>query len=177
MDTKYLSEYDFPFLPAIDFYSEWIKVRAAAKKYPWSNYHGYFDNELTWLRYCSSMRIANTSWSVCQWKNKDYLDQVYRSRYWLSQLEFTKTLNRRQSSYGYKHGAENWWRRAQEGLKLSPVRSSYVSNGCLIMAALTLGLNFSNQWGGHCLLNVAFPINQKSLKRLLRDFSDLYYPN
>jgi hypothetical protein len=177
MATKYLSEYGFPFLPTIDFYSEWKKVQAAAKKHPWSNYHGYFDSKLSWLKYCSSMQIANTAWSVHQWKNKDFLDQVYRSRYWLSQCEFIKTLNRRHSSYGYKHGAENWWGRVQKTFELSPVRSSYISNGCLIMAALTLGLNFSNRWGGQCSLNVALPIGEKSLKHLKRDFTDVFYPN
>jgi hypothetical protein len=44
------------------------------------------------------------------------------------------------------------------------------------MAALTLGLNFSNQWEGHSSLNVALPIGEKSLKHFQRDLSDLYYP-
>lgn len=176
MSINYLSEYDFPFLPAIDFYSEWKKVQAVAKRHPWLNYHGYFDSKLSWLGYCRSMRIADTTWTRHQWKKKDYLDQIYRSRYWLSQCEFTKTLNRRQSSYAYKHGVENWWRRTQEKLELSPVRSCYVSNGCLIMAALTLGLNFSHKWGDDYSLNVALPISQKSLKHLQRDFTDLFYP-
>jgi hypothetical protein len=30
------------------------------------------------------------------------------------------------------------------------------------MAALTLGLNFSNQWEGHSSLNVALPIGEKA---------------
>src|SRR5919199_5860204 len=70
---------------------------------------------------------------------------------WLQQLISVKTLNKKHSSYGYKHVVENW-------------SNVYISNGAFIAAALAAG------W--HCEItnpnspNVYLAMSERSLKAI-----------
>ena len=61
-------------------------------------------------------------------------DQIDRSKQWLQLCGTVKTVNRKQSSYGLKHGAERWWQAkgADHG--------GYICNGTLLMAAIQIGM-------------------------------------
>jgi hypothetical protein len=112
--SKLLSEYDFPFLLGIDFESEWKRVLTVVEKHPWLTVDGYFQNEQQYRRYKIRMGPAASEfklWQIENWNDKYYLDQIYRSRYWLSQIDSIKSFNYRHTSYGLKHACENWWGR------------------------------------------------------------------
>ena len=168
---EFLSEYDFPFLLGIDFESEWKRVLTVVEKHPWLTVDGYFQNEQQYRRYKVRMGTAASEfklWQIENWNDKYYLDQIYRSRYWLSQIDSIKSFNYRHTSYGLKHACENWWGRKQSKFGIQDT-GSYVANGCLIVAALILGWKFTDTYQGLRSLNVYFPISEKSLKRLKRD--------
>lgn len=178
---KLLSENDFPFLPSINFESEWEKTSVVANQHPWLTFAGYFRNEDQQKEYefqMSPMRgfkvyqewlKVREVWEPSKWNDKYYLDQIYRSRYWLSQLETTKTFNRNHSSYGLKHYCEDWWGQMAGKFNAETSVGSYICNGSLIVAALSLGWKFSDMYKGHRSLNVDFPIGEKSLKRLTQE--------
>ena len=65
---------------------------------------------------------------------REALDQVAASADWLAQQKVTKTVRRKNASYGYKHRVEEWFaaRRAPQ----------YVSNGSFIAAAVGRGLTY-----------------------------------
>jgi hypothetical protein len=108
-------------------------------------------------------------WQIKNWNDKYYLDQIYRSRYWLSQIDSIKSFNYRHTSYGLKHACENWW--GIENSKLGMTGTgSYVANGCLIVAALILEWKFTDIYKGHRSLSVYFQISEKSLKLLKPDY-------
>lgn len=69
---------------------------------------------------------------------------------WLQQLEPTKTINRRHSSYGLKHFVE-------------VATGYYISNGAFIVAAIHCCFPYKIQVGRP---NVLFGISERSLKRL-----------
>jgi hypothetical protein len=169
---KILSEYDFPFLLGIDLESEWKRVLTVVEKHPWLTVDGYFQNEQQYRRYQISMGTAASEvelWRIENWNDKYYLDEIYRSRYWLSQIDCIKSFNYRHTSYGLKHACENWW--GVEKSKLGIEDSvSYVANGCLIVAALILEWKFTDTYQGERSLNVHFPISEKSLKLLKPDY-------
>ena len=66
---------------------------------------------------------------------------------WLADKEKTKTINRRHSSYGLKHLAED--------------EIGYVTNGAFIAAAIFLGFPHELEPGS---INPSFEISEKSLK-------------
>ena len=168
---KLLSEYDFPFLLGIDFESEWKRVLTVVEKHPWLTVDGYFQNEQQYRRYKIRMGTAASEfklWQIENWNNKYYLDEIYRSRYWLSQIDSIKSFNYRHTSYGLKHACENWWGVEKSKLGIQDT-GSYVANGCLIVAALILEWKFTDTYQGYRSLNVYFPISEKSLKRLKAD--------
>lgn len=165
---RYLSECEFDFLPAIDFEVEREAVKPIVKQHPWLCWQGYFRSEREYLS-CIARRQATHN--VDHWNDKQYLDQVYRSKHWLGLLTPTRNLNRRHDSYGLKHFCENWWQpEAYERYRSFPsycVESSYVSNGSLILAAILLGWEFSDTHQGRILRpNVCFPFSEKSLRLL-----------
>ena len=168
---EFLSEYDFPFLLGIDFELEWKRVLTVVEKHPWLTVEGYFQNEQRYRRYQIRMGTAASEfklWQIENWNDKYYLDQIYRSRYWLSQIDSIKSFNYRHTSYGLKHACEYWWGRKQSKFGIKDT-GAYVANGSLIVAALILEWKFTNTYQGHRSLNVYFPISEKSLKRLKRD--------
>jgi hypothetical protein len=175
-----LSEYDFPFLPSINFESEWEKTSVVVNQHPWLNFSGYFRDESQQIEYeylMSSVRAgefknwlqAREAWEPNKWNDKYYLDQIYRSRYWLSQLETITTFNRNHSSYGLKHYCEDWWKQIAHKFNAKSRHGGYICNGSLIVAGLSLGWKFSDTYKRHRSLNVDFPISEKSLKRLTQE--------
>jgi hypothetical protein len=174
MLIRYLSECGFDFLPAIDYEAEWEVVKPIVTQHPWLCSQGYFRSE---SEYLSCVRRQATH-NVDRWNCKPYLDQVYRSKYWLGLLAPTRNLNRHHNSYGLKHFCEDWWKpEAYERYRSFPgycVERSYVSNGSLILAAILLGWEFSDTHRGRILRpNVYFPFSEKSL-RLLEPESYLF---
>ena len=165
----YLSECSFEFLPAIDFEVEWKAVESIVNRHPWLCWQGYFRSEKDYRRSITNLQSDRC---VDHWRDKRYLDQVYRAKCWLNLLKPSSRFNRRHTSYGLKHFCERWWRPY-----VSPLFSvcdgytsvsSYVSNGSLILAALSLGWDFSTtNEGRNACPNVYFPFSEKSL-RLLR---------
>lgn len=169
--SKLLSEYEFPFLAPIDFKSEWKRVLTVVKKHPWLTVDGYFQTEQQYRHYKIRMKSESSElnlWETKNWNHKYYLDQIYRSRYWLSQINSIKSFNYRHTSYGLKHACENWWHIELRKLDIQDA-GSYVANGCLIVAALILEWKFTDTYQGYRSLNVYFPISEKSLKLLEPD--------
>ena len=103
---RLLSECNFDFLPAIDFEVEWESVKPIARQHPWLCWQGYFRSE---SEYRSSIKARQATHNVDSWNNKQYLDQIYRSKYWLGLLAPTHKFNRLHDSYGLKHFCEDWW--------------------------------------------------------------------
>lgn len=165
-NVMYLSECIFDFLPAIDFEFEWESVKPIASKHPWLCWQGYFRSENHYRR-----STRNSHHNIEHWNDKVYLDQIYRARYWLSLLTPSPRFNRRHNSYALKHYCERWWHpyvppRFEVCSGYTSV-SSYVSNGCLILAALSLGWKFSSSHRGRSTcLNLDFPFFEKSLRYL-----------
>ena len=68
---------------------------------------------------------------------------------WLNDKEKTKTINRRHSSYGYKHMVEE-------------SAGHYISNGAFIVAAIHCGFHYQIVLDSP---NVMFGISERSLRR------------
>lgn len=90
-----------------------------------------------------------------------------RALSYVSRVEKTKTVNRRQSSYGLKHAAERIAYSLEGGVEL---RSSYVSNSELIAAAIFAGFTLHQpEVVGGCpnsSPNPEFNMSQRSINRL-----------
>ena len=165
---RLLSEYNFDFLPAIDLEKEWDFVKPVLTNHPWLRWQGYFRSERDYRSFLNRPQVAS---SIDDWRDESYLDQVYRARHWLGLLTPTRKINRLHSSYGLKHWCEDWWQIHGSAWRMAnggEVLSSGVSNGSLILAALSLGWNFTtiHERRDTCP-NVWFPFSEKSL-RLLR---------
>ena len=65
-------------------------------------------------------------------RQEEFATEVERTTEWLELCGQTKSLGRRQTSYGLKHEAERWCR--EQGHP----NGGYISNGALLMAAYTL---------------------------------------
>jgi len=181
---KLLSEYDFPFLPSINFESEWERTALVANQHPWLTFSGYFKDEEHQKRYeleCSPMRGFKIHeewlkvmevWDPSKWNDKYYLDQIYRSRYWLSQLEIIKRMNGRGPSYKLKDYCGNWWGNLADEFNIeTSVSSRYICEGSLIIAGLSLGWKLSHG-GAYLWESVYFPVSVRSLKRMTRGVID-----
>jgi hypothetical protein len=73
------------------------------------------------------------------------LDQIAACAAWLSRRSETKAINRRRTSYGWKHAVE-----AEAG--------RYIANGAFLAAAIGLGWRYEKCAGG---LNALLPISQR----------------
>jgi len=78
------------------------------------------------------------------WENplEDTPAQVATAMAWLRMVNSRKTINRRQTSYGYKHEVERW--AAANG------GHHYVSNGSFLMAAKRLGFRIQPYRANYC---------------------------
>lgn len=81
-------------------------------------------------------------------------DEIERSSTWVGQRIWTKTVNRRHTSYGYKHMVELWSRNQK-------LTCSYVCNGAFIVAAVALGVPFQVIDS----VNVLFGFHERDLNR------------
>jgi hypothetical protein len=92
-------------------------------------------------------------------KLEDNLDQIAIAAAWIKGIEPTQTLNKRHTSYGYKHLVEDWTRRR---IKAGESIPSYISNGSFIAAAVGLGLKFKQDGVSP---NAFFNFSERSVKR------------
>jgi len=81
--------------------------------------------------------------------------QFERATAWLRLCGRRKTINRRANSYLLKHEAEDWWRSQCERC------DNYVSNGCLLMAAIRLGFTFDRPAWRRDFPNASLNISQR----------------
>ncbi len=84
------------------------------------------------------------------------VDQVAASVIWLEQIYSIRSLNRKRTSYSYKHLVEHYHR--EQGMPC------YVSNGAFIAAALGHGLNVKHECPGSP--NVFVNISERAIQRL-----------
>lgn len=163
-NVTYLSECIFDFLPAIDFDLEWELVKPIVTSLPWLCWRGLFLSEKHYRQSINKL-LHNTD---C-WNNRSHLDQVYRARYWLGLLKPSSKFNRRHDSYALKHYCERWWQpyaieRSTQVEGSYTVLSPYVSNGCLILGALSLGWKCSFKHRGKITCpNIFLRFSEKSL--------------
>lgn len=85
-----------------------------------------------------------------------HLDEIAASADWIRLQRRIATHNNRQTSYGYKHAVERWFR-ARDSYQ-------YVANGSFIAAAL--GLGFQPKPASFDSPNVLFPFSNRTVKAL-----------
>ena len=93
-----------------------------------------------------------------------FLDEVETCARWLEQQTKIKSINRKHTSYGYKHSVERWVD------SYSDVHQ-YISNGAVIAAAVGLGFDVKRQNPGSP--NAAINISE----RRFREFESTYNKN
>ncbi len=95
---------------------------------------------------------------IAEMRNKwaDYVHEVAACADWLDTATRIKSLNKRHSSYGYKHLVQRW---NLERVKRGKVVPTYIANGSFIAAAV--GTGFSFELDGP---NAYFNISEKSVK-------------
>lgn len=80
------------------------------------------------------------------------VEEFARAVAFLETKEQARTMNRRGTSYGYKHQAERFHREQQ------PAANAYVANGMFIAAALHLGFTVKRDGAGpNAFINIASP--------------------
>jgi len=89
---------------------------------------------------------------------EDRLDEIATCAEWLKRINQIETINKRHTSYGYKHSVERWRRSPTSTGESTP---SYVANGSFIAAAVGLGFKFM-QFGP----NACFNFSERALKQL-----------
>lgn len=94
----------------------------------------------------------------------EFLDEVETCARWLEKQTKIKTVNRKHTSYGYKHSVERWVD------SYSDVHQ-YISNGAVIAAAVGLGFDVVRQNPGSP--NAAINISEKGF----REFESTYNKN
>ena len=86
----------------------------------------------------------------------DYMHEVAACVDWLDTANRIKSLNKRHSSYGYKHLVQSW---CQSRVERGEVVPTYIANGSFIAAAVGMGFSFEPEGP-----NAYFNISEKSVK-------------
>jgi hypothetical protein len=86
----------------------------------------------------------------------DHLDEIAMCADWAKLQQPTKAINRRHSSYGYKHHVESWCRKRN---KCGEDLPTYFANGSFIAAAVGLGFEFNRADP-----NVYFNFSERTVK-------------
>jgi hypothetical protein len=81
------------------------------------------------------------------------LNEFEIAKAWLSMCDRRKTVNRNNSSYGYKHMVEDW-------------AGTYISNGAMIAAAIAMDIKVEPCH--YASLNAYFAISSLSVRRLAK---------
>jgi hypothetical protein len=92
-------------------------------------------------------KLCRIAWEESS--KKDIPAQIATAVAWLQMVNRLKTINRRQTSYGYKHEVE-WWAAASK-------RHQYVSNGSFLMAAKRLGFLIQPHEATYCCSKTVSP--------------------